>query len=64
MAVVFVASRKTVMFTSTGLLNIKSTSSEPSLSVTCIVEPDPSVDSNETTAIDHKMNTTRDSSYI
>ena len=60
----FVASRKTVMFASTGLLNTKSTSSEPSLSVTCIAEPDSPVDSNETTAIDHKMNTTRDGSYI
>ena len=51
MAVTFVASRITVTLTLTGLLNTKPISSEPTLSVTCMVEPDPPVDSNETTAI-------------
>ena len=56
MAVKFVATTKTVTSTLTGLLSTKTTSSDPSLSVTCIVEPDPSVDSNETMAVDNEMN--------
>ena len=56
MAVTFVATTKTVTSTFTGLLSTKTTSSDPSFSVTCIVEPDLSVDSNETMAVDNEMN--------
>ena len=56
MAVKFVATTKTVTSTFTGLLSTTNTSSDPSVSVTCIVEPDPSVDSNETMAVDNEMN--------
>ena len=56
MAVKFVATTKTVTSTLTGLLSTITTSSDPSFSVTCIVESDPSVDSNETMAVDNEMN--------
>ena len=55
--VVFMAVATTFTVTSspTGLLSTKTTSSEPSLSVTARVIPDPSSDSKETTAIGNEM---------
>ena len=55
--VVFMAVATTFTVTSspTGLLSTKTTSSEPLLSVTARVIPDPSSDSKETTAIGNEM---------
>lgn len=50
MAVKPVATTETLISWSTGLLSTKSTSSEPSLSVICIVESDPPLNLNETIA--------------
>ena len=55
-AVLFLATTKTVTSTLTGLLSTKTTCREPSVSVTRIVEPDPLVDSNETMAVDSEIN--------
>ena len=52
----FIAITKTLTCSLTALLSTKTTTSEPSLSDTCMVEPGPSVDSNETTAMDNEMN--------
>ena len=51
-----VAITKIVTCWSTGLLSTKTTWSEPALSDTCMEESDPPVDSNETTAVDNKLN--------
>ena len=51
-----VAITKTVTCSLTALLSTKTTTNGPALSDTCIVTPDPPVDSNETTAIDNEMN--------
>ena len=50
-AVIAVATTFTVTSSPTDLLSTKTTSSEPSLSVTAKAIPDPSSDSKETTAI-------------
>ena len=55
-AVMAVATTFTVTASPTGLLSTKTTSSEPSLSVTARVIPDPSSDSKETTAIGNEIN--------
>ena len=41
----------TVTATPTGLLSTKAICSEPSLSLTCLINPDPPSDSKETVAI-------------
>ena len=55
LAVMSVAIKKTATSVSTGLLSTKTTCSEPALSDTCMVESDPPVDSNKTTAIDNSV---------
>ena len=54
-AALSVAITKTATSVATGLLSTKTTCSEPALSDTCMVESDPPVDSNETTAINNKL---------
>ena len=54
-AVMSVATTFTVTASSTDLLSTKNTSSEPPLSMISRASPDPSSDSNETTAIDNEI---------